>query len=425
MKIHSHGYLFSILCPIVLFIIFCMACSKKSSPVEPKENEWLSITENVNGSLTEIEDIPLLTLWGTRYEQGYAHGYLYAPDLIEYAEIQFSQPGVIDLYENVVLANIDHYTVPQAYLDELKGFLDGMEARAGGRVYLTPLDRYITLNDLIATTCIDNVEHLTNTNCTSFSGWDSITEGGSPITGRNYDQPDDIIHTGRFIFIVRKSPPGSGLPAWISINLPGSFSCETGMNSEGVTFATQEVNLIRETSETAGFCPEFLLQRRLLESARAASVVADVSAVLQNLYTNGGEANLMSWPSGQGACSAVFEVDGDLTTGHGLTVRQPETGTSYIIQTNQFYERLTPQGSTRYSTIKTYFDGIITNDNPPLTVDQAWELLGQVPAGGDQIIQVAVVFEPDAMRMHVAFGESGTHATVCRRITIDVEALLE
>jgi hypothetical protein len=325
----------------------------------------------------------------------------------------------------MILANIETYSVPQMYLEELQGFLDGMEARAGGAVYLNAVGRYLTLNDLIASTCLDNAEHLiNNTNCTSFSAWDTITEGGGPITGRNYDHPDDLMYTRRFILIVRQSPPGSGWPAWVSINLPGALSCETAMSSEGVTLATQEVNLIRQTSATEGFCPEFLLQRNLLESARAATVVEDVSAVLQDLYTNGGEAILMSWPSNHDSCSAVFEIDGDLTTGHGFTVRQPQAGYPYMIQTNQFYERLTPEASTRYSTIKNYFDGIIAGVNPPLTVDQAWELLGQVPAGGGQIIQIAVVFEPDAMRMHVAFAEPGTHATDCRRITLDVLQLL-
>ncbi len=196
------------------------------------------------------------------------------------------------------------------------------------------------------------------------------------------------------------------------------------MNSEGVTFATQEVNLIRETSATEGFCPEPLLQRRLLESARAASVVEDFSAVLQDLFTNGGEAILMSWPKGQGACSAVFEVVGDLTTGHGLTVRQPETGYPYMIQTNQYYERLEPDASTRYSLIKTYLDDIISGDKPPLTVEEAWEILGKVPSSEDLLIQQAVIFEPDKMLMHVAFAEPGTHAIECRKVTLDVTKLL-
>jgi hypothetical protein len=113
-----------------------------------------------------------------------------------------------------------------------------------------------------------------------------------------------------------------------------------------------------------------------------------------------------------------------LTTGHGFTVRQTETGSPYMIQTNQFYERLTPSASTRYSTIKDFLDDIIKEDNPPLTIDLAFQILGQVPAGGDQIIQLAVVFEPDSMRLHVAFAEPGTHATDCQRITLDVAELL-
>jgi hypothetical protein len=367
----------------------------------------------------------LLTLWGTNYEQGYAHGYLYAPEVIEYAEMELSQPGLVDLYENVVLPNIDKYTIPQEYLEEMQGLLDGMEARAGGAVYMAPVDRTLTLNDVIAGSAIDNIETILKTRCTSFSAWGALTLGGAPLTGHNYDHPDDAVNTGRYIFIVRKPSPESGIPAWISVALPGALHCDTGMNSEGVTLARQQVNAPLGVSSTQGYCPEDLLYRKLLESATAASVVEDVSAVLQDLYTNGGEAILMSWPSGQGACSAVFEVDGDLTTGHGFTVRQPETEFPYIIQTNQFYERLEPEASTRYSLIKNYLDGIIAGDNPPLTVEKAWEILGQVPAGGDQIIQHAVVFEPDEMRMHVAFAEPGTHATSCRRITIDVEELLE
>jgi len=380
----------------------------------------------VNGTLTEIEGVPLLTLWGTNYEQGYAHGYLYAPELIEYLEKQLlNEEGLVEFVETVMLPNIDKYTVPTEFQQEMEGFLAGMEARAGGKaVYVAPLDRTLTLNDLIASACLDNIDHLLATHCTSFSAWGVATTGGKTITGRNYDHPDDEINTGRYMFIVRKSPPGSGIPAWISVGLPGALNCETAMNSEGVTFATQEVNLIRSTSETDGFCPETLLQRKLLESARAASVVDDVSSVLQALYTTGGEALLMSWPSGHGSCSAVFEVDGDLNTGHGLTIRQPEDGHPYMIQTNQFYERLEPEQSNRYDLIQAHLDSIIAGLAPPLTINKAWSILSQVPSSPDLLIQHSVVFEPDSMLMHVGFAEPGTHATSCQRITIDVGDLL-
>jgi hypothetical protein len=412
---------------LALITLFALAACQKDGPTEPDPptNEWLEPTASVNGTLTELQSIPLLTLWGTQYEQGFAHGYLLAPELIEYLEMELNQnPGLIDFVENTMLPNLHIYTVPDEYLREIEGFMAGMEARAGDSIYVAGLDRYITVNDMIASTCIDNVQHLLGTNCTSFSAWDTATANGGIITGRNYDQPDDMSHTGRYMLIVRKSPPGSDVLPWVSVNLPGALSCETGMNSEGVTFATQEVNQILPTSASGGFCPEHLLQRKLLESAHAASVVADVSGVLDELYTNGGEAILMSWPSGyHDTCSVVFEIDGDLDTGHGYNVRYPNNGSPFIIQTNQFYQRMPFSHSDRYVLLNSRMVRILQGRSEPLSVDYAWELLSEVPQVA-LLIQVAVVFEPDRMLMHVGFAEPGTHATSGTRITIDVAALL-
>ncbi|MFC1483660.1 C45 family autoproteolytic acyltransferase/hydrolase [Candidatus Neomarinimicrobiota bacterium] len=415
----------SILTLIPLITLF--ACQKES-PVEPEipVNEWLEPTENVSGTLADIQGIPLLTLWGTPYEMGYAHGYLYAPELIEYAEIDLGQPGAVDNYENLVLPNIHKYTIPEEYLQEMEGLLHGIEARAGDSVYVAAIDRYLTFDDIIANFCSDNIETLLGTEgCTSFSAWDTATADGAPITAHNYEHPDNVINTGRYILIVRKPTPGTGTLPWISVALPGALHCDTGMNIEGVTLARQQVDDPRPVSATDGFCPEDLLYRKLLESARAASVIDDVSALLQELYTNGGEALLMSWPSGHGDCSAVFEVDGDLTTGHGFTVRQPKTGSPFLIQTNQFYERLQPSHSNRYALINARMTQILDGRSTPLTFEKAWELLGEVPQGGNLLIQHAVVFEPDNMLMHVGFAEPGTHATSGTRITVDVAALLD
>ena len=64
---------------ILLFSVLLVGCGKKSSLTIPSENEWLSVTEEVNGTLTEMNGIPVLMVRGTNYEQGYANGYLTAP----------------------------------------------------------------------------------------------------------------------------------------------------------------------------------------------------------------------------------------------------------------------------------------------------------------------------------------------------------
>ena len=414
-----------LLLPTVLLSL--LSCGDNpAKTTDPACNVWLPITEDVNGSLTETNGIPILTVWGTFFEQGYAHGYLYAPEIIHYAELSLQQEGMVELYENLVIPNIDKYVIPAEYLLEMDGLLAGMEARAkSGSIYLAAADRALTINDVIATSCIDNIEQIVENRCTSFCVWDTITVNSTPLVGRNMDDWDDEINTGRYILIVRKSLPESGIPNWVSISLPGGLDCTTGMNSEGVTLARHQVEFTRDISESDGFCPEDLLYRKLLESARPGSVVEDVSSVLQDLYTNGGEAILMSWPSGHGSCSAVFEVDGDLTLGHGFTVRQPETGFPYLIQTNQFYERLLPSNSYRYTLIKNRLDSVNTGEQSPLTIDAVWETLGQVPSSEELIIQYAVVFQPNEMLMHLAFAEPGTHAPSCQRITVDVSQLLE
>ena len=40
----------------------------------------------VKGELTSIEGKPVLRVWGTHYEMGYAHGYLLAPEIVAMLE---------------------------------------------------------------------------------------------------------------------------------------------------------------------------------------------------------------------------------------------------------------------------------------------------------------------------------------------------
>ena len=142
---------------LLFLLVWTFCCSDNSTNPDSPVNNWLPPTEHVNGELGEIEGIPLLTLWGTHYEQGYAHGYLFAPEIMEYLEKELNQePGLVEFVESVVLPTIEQYSVPPEYLQEMEGFLAGMGARAGAAVYVAAFERTLTLNDVIASTCIDN-----------------------------------------------------------------------------------------------------------------------------------------------------------------------------------------------------------------------------------------------------------------------------
>jgi len=407
-------------------VMSLIACDKDSS-TEPETptNNWLPVTENVNGTLDDIQGMRVLTLWGTNYEQGYAHGYLLGQEIIEALDLLFTDLNLVDIFEDVTLPNIDKFTIPDEYMNEIRGMAQGIQARAGGAVYSSSLDRYIDLNDAIGVTIFNDVAHIPG--CTSFSAWGDLTEDGSTLTGRNNDSPDNVHYTGRKIIIIRKPNPNSSALPLISVQDPGDTHCSTAMNSEGVTLACQAIDVFDQTTETEGFCPDGFIYRKMIESAHAASVVADVSIVLQNLYMSGAEAVFMSWPNANdGPCAAVFEIDGNLNNGHGFSVRQPKVGESYLIQTNNFWLRSMPTTCWRYNHADAALSGITAGNNAPLTVDGTWDLLGEVaPTEAGYIVVHAEVFEPNRMRMHVAFGEPGTHAPECQKIMLDVAQLLE
>ena len=121
---------------LILSLAVFLACNKHS-PTESETpiNNWLPVSETVNGTISEIQGMRVLTLWGTNYEQGYAQGYLLGPEIIERLDRQFIDMNLVDIFVNVTLPNIDTFEIPDEYMDEIRGQFGGVLARAGGVVY--------------------------------------------------------------------------------------------------------------------------------------------------------------------------------------------------------------------------------------------------------------------------------------------------
>ncbi len=109
----------------------------------------------MNGALTALEHMRVLKLHGTFYKMGYAHGYLLAPEIYERQELELSQPGLVDFFENQVLPNLHLFHIRDQYMEEIEGMYDGFLSRGGGSVYSELLEREVTLNDAIALNCVN------------------------------------------------------------------------------------------------------------------------------------------------------------------------------------------------------------------------------------------------------------------------------
>jgi len=410
---------------IQLFLVLFVGCGKKSSPTEPTGNEWLSVSEEVNGTLTEMNGIPVLRVWGTNYEQGYANGYLTAPDIIDY--LQNSLVGGLygynaSTYENI-LASLNRMIIDQRYREEMQGMFDGIQARSDDPVIIPLLERELRLNDILTMNCALDFRPIM---CSSFAAWGEMTSDGGTITGRNDDWPPiSTLSSIKQLIVIHSFPSGSERLGFVSINTPGDIGCPTGMNAEGVTINRNAGNG-SPSSAASSYYPRYLTYRTAIESAHAGTVVRDVKNVLEGRQTDGTIILMMSFPfTGNNKGSVVFEYDGNLSITNGVTVREPGASNSFQITTNHYRERRQPVDCERYTLLIGELNEIaVSGGTMHFTTEKAWNLLESVCAGGGLTLD-STVFEPNKKLMHVAFAENGVSAPSCRVVTLNVAELIE
>lgn len=410
----------------IILILMLMGCRDNPLAEETRTTTWASITENVNGSLSPVENLRVLTLHGTFYEIGYAHGYLLGPEIFQRQENILTIEGILEDYNNRVLPNINRVHFPDEYSQEISGLFDGVKARTtNGEIYSQVLGRVVDLNDAIALNCLNAFASLNQ--CSSFSAWGNMTRDGQVLTGYNHDCLIANGHTGKWYVIVRIPQGGVDAIPTVCVGLAGDMNMHTAMNGRGVTLACHSVADHLAPTSTSGFTSEGILFHKLAESVGDSSPVSDIKNILNTLYTVEAEALMMSWPGmDNGSHAAALEIDGNLLQNHGYAIRYPDKDKNYIIQTNHFALRYTtPEAQhIRYGDIQTPLESIASGETPPLTVDSAWNLLASVQLGGDFLTEIAVVFEPEKRLMHVALAQPGLNAHDCQRVTLNIPEMV-
>ncbi len=377
----------------------------------------------VNGTLTEIDGFPVLRVWGTPEERGLAHGYLLGEEIPRFLDGFLASGTILDAegYKNRVLPKLDLIKIRPQHEAELRAMLAGIEARAGGPVNVPVLGRPIGYDDLRAANCMGD---MLRTGCSSFAAWGPMTKDGHTLGGHNMDWPTCPALEGSQLVMVHVPPPGSETLGWVGVFWPGLIGCTTGMNAEGVSVAMHDSNS-PTPSGSGGFTSSTMLYREAIESAHAKTTIKDISRVLSDRRTLPGYNMMVTRPYvGEGTGAVVFEHDGDLTNGNGMTLREPEGPDAFLACTNHSRKRYEPHPGVRYPRLANGLDRIArTGGRHHLDVKRAWNMLRGVPIEGI-ISHHSVVFEPNKRLIHVALAEGGKHAPQCKKVTLDVSALL-
>ena len=102
--------------------------------------------------------MPVLRLWGSPTQQGYAHGYLLAEPITQLFGCLVGPGGLVDSperYASLLEITRTRMRFGKRYEQELEGILQGMRNRLGAdRLRLEPLGRPLAVDDLKALQCV-------------------------------------------------------------------------------------------------------------------------------------------------------------------------------------------------------------------------------------------------------------------------------
>jgi hypothetical protein len=379
----------------------------------------------VNGTLAEIEGLSVLRVWGTPHERGYAHGYLMAEQIVsvldEYLRDGPLGEGSVEHYEEHTLPRLAMMKIDPVHEAEMRGILEGIEARLGGPAEMPILGRTLRYEDIVAVNCSGD---LGRSGCSSFAAWGEMTPDGGTIGARNMDWPVIPCLLDTQIVLVNVPEADSGKLGWVGVTWPTYVGALTGMNAEGVTVATHDAGGHAPTIAD-GFTPYGWTFRRALEEGHAATAKDDTARVIREGVSTVGSNMMVTRPfTGDGPGAYVFEFDGNVSLDGGLTIREPEPGESYLICTNHFRKRAEPREGVRYGRLSRTLETIArSNGKRYVDTQRAWKSIGGVSTD-DSLTYSSAVFEPNKGLMHVALTKNQRHAPKCKKVTLDVQQLL-
>ena len=351
----------------------------------------------VSGKLETVDGLRVLTVWGSDYERGFAHGYLLAGEITDFAGKVLVDPLVVaskEVYEQKVRTGVvGAFDFDPRYEQELQGLLAGIIAKLGqDGTHQKDLGRAVTLDDLKAANTLADWHAFY---CSTFSVWGKMHDQGQIATARNLDfyRLPGIVE--QQMVMVHK-PSKAGRKKWVSITWAGLIGCYTGMNEDGVTITMHDCRP-GPPSVSSGFVPRSFALRDAIETASAASALDDVERILRERPTMFGNNIHVSRPlAGKNIPAAVFEYDPNRKLDGGVTRRTAGADTGLpssksMICTNHYLLRTQPIACERYDQIRSSLLSLAL-DGKGVDRRTAFGIMHQVSQRSDGILTAHTVY---------------------------------
>jgi hypothetical protein len=336
----------------------------------------------VNGQVQIIDGKPILTVWGTHAERGYAQGYLKGAEGKEVFEdyiVGFCAGGSPFIYAFLRSHFLNNYAVDTEYQVEAAGIIQGL-LDAGVDPHVNALGRDIDATDLLVSNAIVDLSTVAARDflgCSSLSSWGASTVGDPVLAGhlvitRHLDWSKHPTLTDNPLLTVHLPSEPDEQP-WISIGYAGLFGALSSVSQSGVSAF---LNMGNNDSGTSGapYHPILLTLRSGIESAdydgNGEHTPDDIVAAIEDRTRRVDTIVHVTDDEGLGSRPIIIESN----NANGVAVRDRSDNTMIpgdnLVATNHFRVLYPPVYCNRYEAIA---DSLTASTD--ITCDRSWSLM--------------------------------------------------
>lgn len=371
----------------------------------------------INGEMQTVQGIPVVRVWGTPYEMGYAQGYLLS-EAIKATFMEFVMPLVLHqapIYNTATDLFASLYAVPEPYLREAQGLIDGALA-AGTDLYVPALGRAIDTRDIHTAGAMADIVGLFA--CSSLIAWSGATAddpalGGDAALVRNLDWfalPSDPTVLARATVLVARAPVDRRRT--VSVAFPGFLGCLSCMNDAGVVVVQHQshpgIPLLQIDFE-ATYVPINLAVREGLElgdpDGDGDATLEDPALVIQTFPRSSSYTLGLADANPEQHAPFILEANGE-GTARRYDLDDPDFPAGTLGVTNHMRKLKKPKYCRRYNTIRDNVNAW----NGQITLERMWQNNRNVtmkPLAGliGSVTSQTMVFLPAQRRVGLAYSD--------------------